>query len=868
LILTLSNLGLTGKEIAEVIWLATQTDDEARTAIDVIAKPILEVERVVPLSGSPPEIDFDIPDPLSQAEIIPALPEKKSSLALPPNYKPIRVRDAPAISQALLLARALRPLARQMAVGLPTILDEAATVDLIAETGVWQSVLKQESEQWLDVALVFDTSPSMCLWQRLGTDVYRLLSRYGEFRDVRIWLLRHTDGKVELTARNGVPCSPKELLVSDHRRLVAIMSDCVAPAWHNGKMRELIATWSKELPVVVFHVFPERLWSRTALARSVTVEFQGKQPGQASDRLKPFVRSVWDRERLQRSLGQPQVRLPVVALEADMLSSWAQVVAGDRRSRALGIVWDAFPAEPSQEKAAAPSALVLKERLDSFLLTTSPITRELAGRLASAPVITLPILRLIKASMRPPASAVHMAELLMSGLLKISGPQVPTFENAERIAYELIDGEVRDRLRAGFLVGDALDVFEKISAYIAQGLGKSVNEFWALLRTPGMGTSSAETEFLNAFATVTGKILRGLGPEYEAIADSLSPPLIDTTSSVEEYNNLPLHDLEYEAAKFIDFPALQDCEYESASIIVILNRFDFETAIMEQGKLRLYNSVAWGYTEALSSGRDEEVSLDMISIPGGKFIMGGPEDQPRHRISREQPCHDVTLQPFYLGRYPITQAQWRVVASYPEIDQSLDLNPSRITGDNLPVEWVSWDDAQEFCNRLSVRTGRNYCLPSEAQWEYACRSGSETAFFYGGTDSPTLFNCESRCTTVDGETCLPLKVSSEVGLFPANTWGLYDMHGNIWEWCEDDWHSDYNDAPNDGSPWIEDYNEQKWVIRGGSWNQDADRCRSAYRGFYRVSDHLLSLTRMAPKGPSMQTGTLIGFRVCCSSPFT
>jgi hypothetical protein len=187
LISTLSNLGLTGKEIAEIIWLATQTDDEDRSAIDVVAKPILEVaeeNRVAPLSGSQPELDFDIPASPSQAEIIPALPEKTSSLELPPNYKPIPIRDAPAISQALLLARALRPLARQISVGLPTILDEAATVDLIAETGVWQAVLKQASEQWLDVALVFDTSPSMCLWQRLGTDVYRLLSHYAILRTV------------------------------------------------------------------------------------------------------------------------------------------------------------------------------------------------------------------------------------------------------------------------------------------------------------------------------------------------------------------------------------------------------------------------------------------------------------------------------------------------------------------------------------------------------------------------------------------------------------------------------------------------------------------------------------------------------------
>jgi formylglycine-generating enzyme required for sulfatase activity len=715
--------------------------------------------------------------------------------------------------------------------GLSTILDEAATVDLIAETGVWQPVLKQESERWLDVALVFDTSPSMCLWQRLGTDVYRLLSRYGEFRDVRIWRLQHTDGKVELTAHNYVPCKPKELLVGDRRRLVVIMSDCVAPAWHNGNMRELIATWSKELPVVVFHVFPERLWSRTALARSVTVEFQGKQPGQASDRLKPFVRSVWDRERLQKSLGQPQVRLPVVALEADMLSSWAQVVAGDRRSRALGIVWDALPTEPSPVKASAPSAL--KERLDSFLLTTSPITRELAGRVASAPVITLPILRLLKASMQPPASAVHMAEILMSGFLRVSGSQVPTFKNAEDIAYELIDGEVRDRLRAGFLVGDALDVLGEVSAYIAKGLGKSVNEFWALLRTPGMGTSSEETKFLDAFATVTGKILRGLGPEYETIANSLAPPLIEA-ASVNEPNDFPLVDLEYEAAKFIDFPALQDCEYESATITAILDRFDFETATIALKKRRLRKdiweidrqlAIAWGYTEVLG----EEIDLDMIAIPGGSFTMGSPDDELKRRPS-ESPQHDVTLQPFYLGRYAITQAQWRVVAGYDRINRDLDPYSSRFKGDNLPVERVDWDDATEFCQRLSAATGKDYRLPSEAQWEYACRAGTTTPFSYGETIAPELVNYDASRTYGDGTKGEYREKTTEVGILPGNSWGLHDMHGNVWEWCEDDWHSDYTGAPSDGSAWLEnDRKTSNRLLRGGSWFYNPEICRSSVR---------------------------------------
>jgi formylglycine-generating enzyme required for sulfatase activity len=793
------------------------------------------------------------------------------------------VPDAPAIPHALLLARALRPLARQISVGLPTLLNEAATVDRIAETGVWLPVLRPESELWLDVALVLDTSPSMCLWQRLGRDVHRLLSRYGEFRDVRIWRLRHTSGQVDLTDRHGVLCKPKELLVGD-RRLVVIVSDCVAPAWHNGNMRELIATWSMKLPTVVFHVFPERLWSRTALARSVTVEFQGRQPGLPNDNLKPFARSVWDRERLQESLRQSHVQLPVVSLEPDAFSSWAQLVAGDRRSRVLGIVWDAAPVRPAPTQPSAQSTATLKERIDSFLLTASPIARDLAGRLASAPVITLPIVRIIKETMRPPASAVHMAEIFMSGLLKVSGSQVPTFDNAERIPYELVDDEVRDRLRTGSLLGNAVDVFDQVTNYIARGLGKSVHEFWAMLRTPALGTSSAETEFLNAFAIVTDKILRGLGHEFEAIANSLAPPAIEAANSLEESDDFPLADLEYEVAKLLNFPDLQPCDYESATITAILDRFDFETSLhlspffmgltitavldlfdfetatLEQQKRSSRGQGGWkinrraasasGYTEPLSTDSEAEIGLDMILIPSGSFTMGAPQSEPESQ-ERERPQHEVALPPFYLGRHVVTQAQWRTVAGYPRIDLDLDPDPSRFKGDSRPVEHVSWDDAQEFCQRLSAKTGKSYCLPGEAQWEYACRAGTTTPFHFGETITSELANYSGTKTYNESPEGEYRRETTDVDSFPANDWGLHDMHGNAWEWCEDDWHESYDGAPSDGRAWVEaDPENELRLLRGGSWYSVPGLCRSAYRLHYsRVDryDH-------------------VGFRVCCVPP--
>jgi formylglycine-generating enzyme required for sulfatase activity len=331
-----------------------------------------------------------------------------------------------------------------------------------------------------------------------------------------------------------------------------------------------------------------------------------------------------------------------------------------------------------------------------------------------------------------------------------------------------------------------------------------------------------------------------------------------------------------ELMKQHNFPTLQQqtIEYQTVDFVEnaedtgdALYSFEFETVTVDvTGKIVGRSPrEAFAFHEPLGNG----VELEMVAIPSGKFMMGASEEDPDRR-EREYPSHLVILQPFYMGRYPITQSQWQVVAGYPPIDREIDLNPnpSRFGGNNLPVEWVSWDEAQEFCKRLSAQTGRNYRLPSEAQWEYACRSGSKTAFNYSmgssGNGLSTLFNCRSSCITSDGTSCLALYSTSEVGLFPANNLGLHDTHGNVWEWCEDNWHSNYDNAPTNGSAWIEKNYDDKRVIRGGSWHQEVQRCRSSSRAYYSLSDHLLSLTRNATSGPRIATGTTIGFRVCCT----
>ncbi len=220
------------------------------------------------------------------------------------------------------------------------------------------------------------------------------------------------------------------------------------------------------------------------------------------------------------------------------------------------------------------------------------------------------------------------------------------------------------------------------------------------------------------------------------------------------------------------------------------------------------------YTEDLGNN----VELAMVKIPAGKFIMGAPENELDSGNS-ERPQHEVTVPEFFMGRYPITQGQWKAVVETTEkIERDLRPDPSYFKDDyekynrwTRPVEQVSWLDAKEFCARLSQKTERNYQLPSEAQWEYACRAGTTTPFHFGETITTDLANYRGKDDEKNkwsgsygrGPKGEYREQTTPVGYFKvANVFGLYDMHGNVHEWCEDDWHDNYEGAPNDGSPWV------------------------------------------------------------------
>ncbi|MFN6159205.1 MAG: SUMF1/EgtB/PvdO family nonheme iron enzyme [Dolichospermum sp.] len=265
-----------------------------------------------------------------------------------------------------------------------------------------------------------------------------------------------------------------------------------------------------------------------------------------------------------------------------------------------------------------------------------------------------------------------------------------------------------------------------------------------------------------------------------------------------------------------------------------LKTFTFEvvTTNAKGSIINRRNHSANYFVEDLGNG----VKLEMVEIPAGTFYMGSPTYE-MGRSDDEGPQHQVNVPSFFIGKYPLTQAQYQAI---------IGNNPAHFKGNNRPVECVSWKNAVNFCQKLSQKTGKNYKLPSEAQWEYACRAGTTTPFYFGESITPDLVNYDGRYAYANAPTGQYREQTTDVGTFPPNAFGLYDMHGNVWEWCEDDWNENYINAPINGSALIS--RSDKKTLRGGSWCFDPDDCRSACRATYGlVSDY-----------------NAFGFRVVCS----
>jgi formylglycine-generating enzyme required for sulfatase activity len=260
------------------------------------------------------------------------------------------------------------------------------------------------------------------------------------------------------------------------------------------------------------------------------------------------------------------------------------------------------------------------------------------------------------------------------------------------------------------------------------------------------------------------------------------------------------------------------------------------------------------FNEELAMG----MQLEMVEIPGGAFMMGsigteitdfknayvhGMEKEIKAALTRrldwESPQHLVKIPAFYMSKFEITQAQWRAAANLPKVNRELMSDPSHFKGGNRPVDRVSWEEAVEFCERLSRATGRKYRLPTEAEWEYACRAGTNTQFSFGESIKTEWANYHGKYTFAASPKGIFRGQTAPVGsLGIPNAFGLFDMHGNVWEWCADSWHDDYTSAPEDGKSWENGGIAYLKVLRGGAWDSSASECRTNSRNRMTATIHL------------------------------
>ncbi|MCA2508733.1 MAG: SUMF1/EgtB/PvdO family nonheme iron enzyme [Microcystis sp. M54BS1] len=482
-----------------------------------------------------------------------------------------------------------------------------------------------------------------------------------------------------------------------------------------------------------------------------------------------------------------------------------------------------------------------ESRLRLFEEENEPNTRELAKRAAFPLSLSPNLLYYLRQHQDKNNQAPWyvIADILLSSLVR----------KIDRELYEM-SPDVRKLLLEKLTPEELKSLAYQLQTYIQEQIGdycsKSVywqNQQWLALAylKPSQAVNEIRQVLAEAIKNNNRVRLVRLTALLENISAALADyePLLLLNEPIAAYSRGDLNHVGNVQKRLID---------EVAAIVPYnenLFLFTAETVLVnETGKVIERKPVkAYFYDENLpevGNRKKAQNYIRMMYIPQGEFWMGTGYGEIFRLIKRfswdefkkERPQHLVKVPAFHISQTPITQAQWRAVAATAKIDINLKTNPSRFKGDGLPVERVDWYQATEFCQRLSRETKREYRLPSEAEWEYACRAGTTTAFHFGETITADLANYRATETYADEPTGEYRQQTTPVGQFPPNAFGLYDMHGNVWEWCADTWHDNYDGAPTDGSVWIENGADNRSPLRGGSWFFNPLFCRSAFRLIY------------------------------------
>ncbi|MFM7641003.1 MAG: SAV_2336 N-terminal domain-related protein, partial [Cyanobium sp.] len=785
--------------------------------------------------------------PTPSAALLPqvALPQESDARAL----LPVWLEDPPLLVDSLAFLRALAPLQAEQVQGPRLRLDEEATVEAFVAScgpdgrgGCWRPVLVPIPEPRYELVLVIDGAPMMALWQRLVLDLQRALASCAVVRQLHVVKLA-SDGSVPTRQRRW--CQPQQ----EGRRLFLLLSDCCGDAWWSGEMAERLAEWGQPESQAILQVLPSWMWPQTALGlgdelvlsnagTSAHVRWRAERQRWLSD--EPAWLDVAPSERARIS-----TTAAVLRCEPEAIAVWSDLLTARPRRSCAGVLLPKVEALSRPGRADQDPALELEEadqalssdsevdaeldRLAAFQAMATPRARQLLQLLAAAPVLTLPVIRLVRQALlfgdRTPLAT---AEVLLGGVLQLKKNlgQVADVDSLSDTWQFTMAPQVREQLLRSVADMDAGIVFNAVTRLVEERWNQFMprGSFRAFLTDPYQ-QAPPELAGIESFANVAAHVLEQLGGDYAALASQLRDGAHKATVEPWPATEFSFEEIELETGALhpTGFPLLEIVDVDTAQIqLGKLEPLGFTTATLSPSSRFGFRGIGEKWSKPIIRDRQETtwcfrqpleivdenadslaVQLTLVEIPAGSFLMGSPPYEPE-RYDDEGPQHEVTLESFFMSQTPITQAQWRQVALWKQRPgeswgRELDPEPSffqprrnpkasgyddgrfsllegESTSDQRPVDNVSWLDAIEFCNRLSQRTGRYHSLPSEAQWEYACRAGTSTPFHFGATITPGLANYDGSQTYANGPKGEYRKQTTPVGMFPANAWGLHDMH--------------------------------------------------------------------------------------------
>lgn len=521
-------LEMTAEEIADMLWLALQMDFVAEPPSIESDVDISDDTRPDDTQGSEDQFPQKTPPPSStDIHMNPRYSDNDSISHL--TGLPFRSPAASALPDTLSLARALRPFMRRLSSKTTFVFNENATVQTIAEAPntVWLPILDPAPVRWFDIALVIDEGASMALWKDTIAELRTLLEHLGAFRDVRIWRLATDDREsVQLYADTGFAKeqsfahNPKELIDPGGRRLILVVTDCVSLAWHSGEVQQVLDIWGKKNLVTLIQMLPRRLWYQTALDFANTVQIGVSLQEIANASLKTLQPFQWFDEDTSFEATFP---VPVVTLEPRSLLSWSHIVTGSGGTWITGKIFEKNLDETSYNRPLIQDEPILsaRKRVQLFHANASQTARRLAGLLAAAPVpVSLQVIRLIRQTMLPQARQVHIAEVLLSGLLEEIYRDETATDPDYDVEYDFIAG-IRDELLNAVPIPDGQRVLREISTFIGQRYGQT-HDFLALVTTQERSKQNViVTGESRLFAQITATVLRRFGGDFASLAENL-----------------------------------------------------------------------------------------------------------------------------------------------------------------------------------------------------------------------------------------------------------------------------------------------------------------------------------------------------------